>query len=397
MRILFLILFPLLMSAATLESIINKALASHTSLEAIQERLNAEDYQINATRSFYNPEISFAINDIQFDDITDRSRERMQTSSINIRQKIPSFGKRDAKTARSQAIKSQISFTLEDAKVKLVEAIKITAYQIWEVNQELNITQEYIGVTKQNIELNTAYSATRNNSHMGIMSAELTLSQLKIKKSRYESKRKALFAKLEYLAGEPVSDLEISLDVSTLKPYSYYTERLGNNLAYSVKSSEVLVAQRDVKVKDSEGDVDPYVQVGYYYRQEYNDYVNVSFGMALPIYGSESDNTESARKMALSKSAESQDYMLQLKGALGGRYAELEDAHAIATILTDESMPQLEHMFELTNASVKNGQDLFVYIDLLKQKLSLDEQLIQAITRQHTTEAMLNALIGESK
>ncbi len=397
MKTLFLMLLPLLMSATTLESIINKALASHTSLEVIQERLNAEDYEIAATRSFYNPEISFAINDIQFDDVTDRSRERMQTSSINIKQKIPSFGKRDAKTERSRAVKNQITFTLEEAKVKLVEAIKITAYQVWEVNQELNITQEYIAVTKQNIELNTAYSATRNNSHMGIMSAELTLSQLKIKKSRYASKRKALFAKLEYLAGEEVGDLEIALEVREPKPYSYYAERLGNNLAYSVKSSEVMVAQRDVKVKDSEGDVDPYVQVGYYYRQEYNDYVNVSFGMALPIYGSERDNTESARKVALSKSAATQDYMLKLKGDLGGRYAELEDAHAIAKILTDESMPQLEHMFELTNASVKNGQDLFVYIDLLKQKLSLDEQLISATTRQHTTEAALDALIGETK
>jgi len=397
MKILFMMLLSLSMHAETLESIIENALASHTSLEVIQERLNAEDHQISASRNFYNPEIAFGVNDIQFDDLTDRSREPMQTASINIKQKIPSFGKRDAKTGRSRAMKNQIAMTLEEAKVKLVEAIKVTAYQIWEVNEELNITQEYIAVTKQNIELNTAYSATRDNSHMGIMSAELTLSQLKIKKSRYLSMRKALFAKLGYLAGEAVDDLEIVLDVNEPKPYSYYAERLGNNLSYGVKSSEVMVAQREVKVKESEGDVDPYVQVGYYYRQEFRDYLNVSFGMALPIYGSESDNTESARKVALSKSAATQDYMSKLKGELGGRYAELEDAYAIAKILTDESMPQLEHMFELTNASVKNGQDLFVYIDLLKQKLSLDEQLIQATTRQHTTEAVLDALIGETK
>jgi len=397
MKILLMMLLSLSMHAETLESIIENALTSHTSLEVIQERLNAEDHQISASRNFYNPEIAFGVNDIQFDDLTDRSREPMQTASINIKQKIPSFGKRDAKTDRSRARKNQIALTLAEAKVKLVEAIKVTAYQIWEVNEELDITQEYIAVTKQNIELNTAYSATRDNSHMGIMSAELTLSQLKIKKSRYLSMRKALFAKLGYLAGEEVDDLEIVLDVNEPKPYSYYAERLGNNLSYGVKSSAVMVAQREVKVKESEGDVDPYVQVGYYYRQEFRDYLNVSFGMALPIYGSESDNTESARKVALSKSAATQDYMSKLKGELGGRYAELEDAYAIAKILTDESMPQLEHMFELTNASVKNGQDLFVYIDLLKQKLSLDEQLIQATTRQHTTEAVLDALIGETK
>ncbi len=397
MKKILLLLLPLLVSATTLESIIEKALASHTSLEVIKERINAEDYQISASRNFYNPEISFALNDVQFEDPLNRSIEPMQTASINVKQKIPSFGKRDAQTEKSRALKNQMNTTLEALKVALVKEIKVTAYNIWEVNQELNITDEYIGVTKQNIELNTAYSATRDNSHMGIMSAELTLSQLKIKKSRYESRRKALYAKLGYLAGEKIENLEIALSIDVPKSYSYYLQKLPNNKAYAAKSSEVMVAQRDVAVKDLAGDVDPYIQVGYYYRKTYDDYLNVSFGMALPIYGSESDNTESSRKIVLSKSAESQDYLHNLEGQLGELYAQVEDAYAIAMILNDESMPQIEHMFELTNASVKNGQDLFVYIDLLKQKLSLDEQLIKATTRLHTTEAALDALTGETK
>ena len=397
MKTLLLMLLPLLLSATTLDEIITKALETHTSLAVIDERLQAVDYEISASRNFYNPEISFAMNDIQFDEPLNRSLEPMQTTSVNLKQKFPSFGKRDANTEKSRAVKKQIASTLEEAKVKLVEQIKVTAYQIWEMNQELNITQEYIGVTKQNIELNTAYSATRNNSHMGIMSAELTLSQLKIKKSRFESRRKALYAQLGYLAGEKIADLEITLEVKTPQTYDYYASRLVNNRALQVKDAETNVALNNVEVVDSSGDVDPYVQVGYYYREAFNDYVNVSFGMALPIYGSETDNTESARKVALSKSSESRDFQQRLESQLGSLYAQLEDAYAIAEILTDESMPQIEHMFELTNASVKNGQDLFVYIDLLKQKLALDEQLIQATTKVHTTQASLDALIGETK
>ncbi|MGB5966625.1 MAG: TolC family protein [Sulfurimonadaceae bacterium] len=397
MKHILLILLPLLLSAATLDTIIEKTLASHNSLQAIEERLHAEAYQISATRNFANPEISFAINDIQFDDVTDRSREAMQTTSVSLKQKFPSFGKRDAATQKSRATKRFIASTLEEAKVKLVEEIKITAYAIWEVKEELDIIQEYIEVTRQNIELNTAYSATRSNSHMGIMSAELTLSQLKIKSSRYESRRKALFAKLSYLAGESIEELEIDLSVQEPKAVSFYAAQLVNNKAYKAKATQVQVAQSEVEVKDLEGKVDPYLQVGYYYRQEYQDYMNISFGMALPIYGSERDKTESARKVALSASWESQDYLERLKGKLGGQYAQLEDAYAIYKIINDESMPQLEHMFELTNASVKNGQDLFVYIDLLKQKLALDEQRIKATARFNTTQAALSALIGETK
>ncbi len=397
MKQILLMIFPLLLSATTLDAIIEKALNSHNSLQAIQERLYAEDHQISATRNFANPEISFAINDIQFDDITDRGREAMQTSSVSLKQKFPSFGKRDAATQQSRAQKRVIASTLEEAKVKLVEQIKITAFRIWEVDEELKIIDEYIKVTQHNIELNTAYSSTRSNSHMGIMSAELTLSQLKIKKSRYESIRKGLYAKLGYLAAQPIETLEIDLAVQEPKAIDVYASQLANNRGYAAKAFEVVVAQSNVKVQDLSGNVDPYVKVGYFYRQEFNDYMNVSFGMALPIYGSETDNTEAARKVALSKASASQDYLERLKGELGGIYAQLEDSYDIYRIINDESMPQIEHMFELTSASVKSGQDLFVYIDLLKQKLALDEQLIKATVRFNTTQASLDALIGEKR
>lgn len=394
MRLLLLIALPLLLSAATLEVIIEKALDSHSSLQSIQERLYAEDHQISSTRNFSNPEISFAINDIQFDDVTDRSREPMQTSSINLKQTFPSFGKRDAATARSRAQKKFIASTLQEAKVKLVEKIKITAYNIWEVDEELKIISEYIKVTQQNIELNTAYTSTNSNGHMGIMSAELTLSQLKIKRSRYTSLRKALYAKLSYLGAQTVESVELDLTVYEPKVLDLYLSQLANNRGYVSKNSEVAVAQGDVKVQELSDNVDPFVKVGYFYRQEFNDYMNVSFGMALPIYGSETEHTEAARKVALSKASASQDYLERLRGEAGGLYAELEDAYAIYRIINDESMPQLEHMFELTNTSVKSGKDLFVYIDLLKQKLALDEQLIKATMRFNITEASLDAMTG---
>ena len=395
MRFIFLLFLPFYLSAVSLEAVIKNALTSHNSLQTIQERINAEDHQIAKTRNFSNPEISFAINDIQFDDVIDRAREPMQTTSINLKQKFPSFGKRDAATAYTKAQKRFIASTLEEAKVKLVEKIKLTAYSIWEVDEELKIIGEYIKVTQQNIELNTAYSSTKSNSHMGIMSAELTLSQLKIKTSRYKSMRKTLYAKLSYLGAQPIDSVEVDLHIYEPKVIDLYLAQLANNRGYMSKNSEVSVARSNVEVQDLSGSVDPFMQVGYFYRQEFNDYINVSFGMALPIYGSESENSESARKVVLSKASASQDYLQRLRGEVSGLYAELEDAYAIHRIISDESMPQIEHMFELTSASVKNGQDLFIYIDLLKQKLALDEQLIKATVRFNMTEASLDAMMGE--
>lgn len=397
MRIPLLILLPFCLSAVTLDAVIEKALNTHVSLQAIEERLNAEDYQISVTRNFANPEIAFSVNDIQLDDITDRTREPMQTTGVILKQKFPSFGKRDAATQHSRARKKVTASTLEVAKVRLVEQIKTTAYSIWEAEEELRIIDQYIQVTRQSIDLNIAYTSTRTSSHMGIMSAELSLSQLKIKMQRYKSRRQVLYARLCYLAAEPVEELEIELHVQKPETMTFYLSRLTNNRGYAMESSEAAAAQSKVKVEELSGNVDPALQVGYFYRQAFKDYVNVSLSMALPIYGSESDKSEAARKMALSAASTSRDYMARLKGETEGLYAELEEAYAIYRIIHDESMPQIEHMFDLSSASVQSGQELFVYIDLLKQKLALDEQLIEATLRFNRTKASLEAMIGEMR
>ncbi|MBA1420665.1 MAG: hypothetical protein FAF03_07385 [Epsilonproteobacteria bacterium] len=76
-------------------------------------------------------------------------------------------------------------------------------------------------------------------------------------------------------------------------------------------------------------------------------------------------------------------------------YAKLTEAHTIYYILHTETLPQLEHMFELTQASIQEGGDLFAYTNLLEQKLDLEEQSTSIQAEYFRTEAKLKSLIGE--
>lgn len=58
-------------------------------------------------------------------------------------------------------------------------------------------------------------------------------------------------------------------------------------------------------------------------------------------------------------------------------------------------MPQIEHLFELVDSSIKSGDTLFEYIDMLNKKLKLEEQLIQVTAEYNKTKASLDALTGE--
>lgn len=397
MKLYLLVLLPLWLGATQLSTLIENAKSTHTSLEAIEHKLNALDDEFDASRNFANPELSLSVSDIQFKDASNRSIEPMQYSAINIKQKIPFFGKRDANSDKVTAKKEKLSLTLEEAKVKLIERLKITAYTIWQVEEEIKITDEYIKLTNQTIDINTAYSSSDTKYNMGIMSAELNLSQLKIKKHKYESMREGLYKKISYLSAMDVRSLELSMKMDEPKNLAYYEDATTQNSSYKVKEANTAEANADLKVKELASYIDPSVQVGYYHRESFEDYMSVGVAFSLPIYGTEKSQEEASRKLMLSTKSEMDDFKNALNAEVEETYAKLLFAYKEYTIINNDALPQLNHMFELTSASIENGSDLFVYIELLQKKLSLDEQSIDAVASYYKTLASLEAMIGEMR
>jgi len=397
MKLYILLLLPMWLFSESLEVLIQNAKNSHNSLKTIEQRVSAIDDEYQISRNFSDPSISLSMSDIQFSDPTKRDLEPMQYTAINFKQKIPYFGKRDAVSKKIDAKKQKISLTLDETKVKLVKAIKITAYSIWQIEQELKITNEYINLTKQNIELYSAYGSSDTKSHMSIMSAEMTLSELKIKKSRFDSSLIGLYEKLSYLSAMEVKSVELDMDVNTPKELIFYTQTKGANISYKVKQAILTEANEDIKVKELNSYIDPVVQVGYYNREAFEDYANIGIAFSLPIYGTQDSQTEISKKLALAFKSEMIDLDKQLKAQIVQTHTELLNSYKIYDIIQNQSMPQIQHMFELSSSSIKNGDELFLYINLLEKKLALDEKSIGVVAAYHKTQASLDALIGEMK
>jgi outer membrane protein TolC len=398
MKLFALFILPIFLYASSLESLVDHAKSSHLSLEAIKHKLSSFDEKYEISRNFANPELSLSMSDIQFGDITNRSIEPMQYTALNFKQKIPYFGKRDADSKKISAQKAQVNMSLEDAKVELVKAIKLTAYNIWEIEEQLKIIDEYIALTKKNIELFSTYNTSGASAHMSIMNAELTLSELKIKKSKLSSKRSGAYKIINYLSDmDNITTIEIDMSMRKPQNISYFLDSLGSNKAYKTKEAELNVAYADVKVQELKSYVDPVVQVGYFHRDNFDDYLSIGVGFSLPIYSTESYEQEVSRKTVLSKKSEVDNLKNKLSSQILAIYAQLKSSYEIYTILHEESLPQLEHMQQLSSSSIKTGADLFLYIQILEKKLSLDDQNIDAIASYHKNLALLEALIGEEK
>ena len=397
MRLFTLLLLPLALFGVPLSTLIESAKNSHTSLKVIEQKLNLLDNEYDISRNFSDPEISFTISDIQLDNPTNRSIEPMQYEAINIKQKLPYFGKRDALSAKIDAKKEKVSLSMDNLRVKLTLGVKTTAYSIWQIEENLRITDEYIKLTQQNIELSSLYTTSDTSSHMSIMSAEMSLSELKIKKSTLESSLVGLYKKLSYLSAMDVDSVEIDMRVSEPKKLSFYTSNKTTNLSYRIKESSLKVANKDIKIKELASYIDPVIQVGYFHRRGYEDYANIGISFSLPLYGTQDSKTEISRKQSIALKSEIVDFNNLIESKIVQTHAQLEDAYNIYEIIHKQSMPQIKHMFELSSSSIQNGSELFLYINLLTKKLSLDEKSIAIVAKFYKTKASLDALIGEMR
>lgn len=396
MRILLFMLCTLsIVQAQSIQQLIEHSIKKHPSLQSIQYRLSAMDEQIEVSQNFSNPDLSFSINDIQFDHPSDRTLEPMQYHAINFKQKFPWFGKLDALKTFTQAQKSVILYSYESAKMRLAEEIRITVYTMKELEERIRILNRYKTLTQQNIDLYTAYASAENESHTSSMSASLMLSKIKIRSERYKAILKSQKAKLKYLVQGNISSLSDQLQIKRPKALSAYLTKVQNNPNYHIKLSEKKVADANKAVHDLNSMPDPYVNVGYFNRAEYPDYASVTVGISLPIYGSEKLRSEAARKEILAAQSASLDYKYSLESEINIMHAKLTEAYHIYHIIQNESLPQLEHMFELSQSNIQNGGEMFAYTNLLEQKLALEEQRASIKAEYLRTEARLKSLIGE--
>jgi outer membrane protein TolC len=321
----------------------------------------------------------------------------MSQKTVTFTQKLPYFGKRDSKKDVFEAQEGVLAENLEQAKVNIVNEIKNQAYNAWEYEKLYDIISEYEDLTKQNIELFESYTSTSDNQHMGIMSAELTLSDLKIQKSALNAKIKTAYAKLSYLAATKIEALHVEVLVDDMKVQDKLSLNTKNNHYLKIKDKQIEQNQANAKSAELNNYPDVNLIAGYSRRENFDNYYTFGLGLTLPIYGTEDAKEESSRALVLATKSAKKDVELKLESEFKEAYLKMKSANEIYHIINDEALPQLEHMFELTSSSISTGGDLFKYIDILVQKLKLEQKSISAMASFKKAQAKISALNGEIK
>ena len=375
-----LLFFSLYLQAQSIDELVDIALKQNLSLEVISHRLMASKVRTSSAGLFSNPELSYTQNTLD-------NNQAMSRKTLAFKQKLPYFGKRESLEKISLADEDVLSMQLEKAKLVLVRKIKQKAYETWALEKLYTIICDYEVLTRHNIELFESYTSTTDNQHMGIMSAELTLSELRIQKSSLNAKINAAYAELSYLSAEDVHSLEIDPELSEMPGLTSLKKGLEKNPDLFL--NEEIVQRQKAQLENTIINNYPDVSVmsAYSKRENFDDYWSFTVGMSLPIYGKEDSQEEEARKFLLASKSQKQDISLHVDAQLQAVFSQMKSAYETYHIIHDQALPQIEHMFVLMSASISTGADLFKYIDILVQKLKLEQKSILAIAEYKSAQA----------
>ncbi|WP_457743318.1 TolC family protein [Sulfurimonas sp.] len=380
--------FATLSQAMTLSEVIQTSLAKSPSLAIIEARLHANKQNIDIADQFDNPELLLTKNTL------DNSQAMSQTV-LTFKQKLPYFSKRSKRADVSIAEQKVLEADLSAAKVKLVERIKNEAYTIWELGALRDILDEYIELTRRNINLYESYTSVSDNEHMGIMKAELSLSDLQVNKASLDAQIDIAYSRLSYLTALKVNDLQIALKIKQKPNFTKLKASLASNPELVVESKKILKQRKKVDLADINNYPDLNVIAGYAYREKFDNYFNVGLSLSLPIYGTEDAKEERERALLLEKHSQKNDIALKVLAQLEAYYAQMSASYKIYHIIQDDALPQVAHMFELSSSSISVGSDLFKYIDVLFLKLDLEKKSIKAVANYKRAEAQIAALRGD--
>jgi len=384
------LMFSTMLNALTLDEIISISLSKSPSLKTINARLEANAKSTLIANKFYNPQLMLTKNTLD-------SSEAMSQTVLTLKQKIPYFSKLDVNREITLRDENILKAKLHKAKAMLIWKIKQEAFIIWKLKESLQIIKEYTHLTKQNIDLYESYISNTTSQHIGIMKAKLSLSELKIKKSSIKAKIYAAYAKLSYLCAFDVNNLQINLQMGSKPNLEHFKNSLINNPNILIEVKKILKEQAKVKVATLNKYPDFNLLVGYAYRENFNNYFNVGFGLNLPIYGVENLKEQRAIAKVLVAKSKMQDTKISINATLKAYYSQMLSSYEIYHIIQDDSLPQVAHMFEISNSSVSTGSDLFKYIDVLFAKLNLEQKSINAVCNYSLANAKISQLSGEIK
>ena len=295
-----------LLSATTIDELVKNSFENNYDLKSLDKSIKIAEHQIELSKNWQNPVLSFGANDLWLNDLSSRDKEAMQASFIGISQVIPTGSKLDIKESIAKKDKNIKIEDFEDKKLELESKIYEYAYNILILEEKYKLLDSYLANVKKLESLYTSLNKYQKATQNEILNSQISSLNINLEKQKLKTMIDNSYLKLEQITYLKIDHIDDKIDIKKVDLSVENEEHPKFKILEegAKKSQDLASLEGAKKIPDVQ------FNVAYFQRDEkFNDYVNMSISIPLPIYNTE--NT--ARIEAKIDANEKNDKLEQLK------------------------------------------------------------------------------------
>jgi outer membrane protein TolC len=402
--ILFLFTTPVYSEDTTLNSLIDEALKNNPQIQAAYSNWRAAWYKIKPAQSLPDPMAKYGF----FGDSIE-TRVGPQEHKFSASQKIPFPGKLDLKGKAQAKHAEMLQEEYEAAKREIIKNVKFVYYDIFWVDQAVQITEEEKSIL-ENLEKVAQRKYESNLSpQQDVIKAQVELSKLIDKLFLLGRNRKSLAAKMNSILNRPV-ETELGV-VESAEPIEFIYE-LSQLLEMARESRQELLAaslavERAQYEKSLAGlDFFPDLTLGFAYIQiDSGDTTHVNDGkdawmgtvaINVPIWFDRLGAQIREKKATLEASESNyQNMENSVEYEVGDLYFKVTTYKDIILLYRTALIPQTEQAFEAARTGYEAGEvDFLNWLDSERVLLQTRLAYYKAIVDYQKSIAYLERVVG---
>ncbi|WP_162984565.1 TolC family protein [Poseidonibacter antarcticus] len=365
-----------LANAQTIDNIIENTFKNNYSLKALEESIKSTKEQIALSSKWQNPVLTFGINDIQFDDVSKRDLEAMQSQFIGFSQIVP-IGEKLQRKEKIAINDYQISkYLLEEKKLQYKSKIYEYIYKEKLLEEKLALFQEFKSNTLKLEELLTKLYKYNKATQIQIINTQVLYQELNLKSQKLQTLLNTINLNLEEITYEKIKNINIDTKIKKIKLLTNINShpKILSLIQSSKKQDNISILEKEKKNSDIK------VSLNYFQRDEkYEDYVNIAFAIPLSLRGSEDIKSKQAKIKTIEINHNIQDLKSSFKNKIKILQETINDSIITLDIINNKILPkfnQLQKVLESYNSLQKiDSKSLINNLnEIIKYKLEVINQ-----------------------
>ena len=341
-------LFPLIIlasfsisNAQTIDNIVESTFKNNFSLKALEESTKSTKEQIGLSSKWQNPTLTFGINDIQFDDVSKRDLEPMQSQFIGFSQIIP-IGEKLQKQEDIAKNDYKISkYLLEERKLEYKSKIYEYIYKAKLLEEKLALFQELkLNILKLE-ELLTKLYKYNKATQIQIINTQVLYQELNLKSQKLQTLLNTINLNLEEITYEKVKNINIDTKIKKIKLLTNINShpKILSLIQSSKKQDNISILEKEKKNSDIK------VSLNYFQRDEkYEDYINIAFAIPLSLRGIEDIKSRQAKIKTVEINHNIQDLKLSFENKIKILQENIDDSITSLDIINNKILPKFNHL-----------------------------------------------------